>query len=33
MGVADQVWGDYPVYYKQPIRVCIRLHMRSTYTI
>jgi hypothetical protein len=18
-----QVWGDYPIYYKQPIRVCI----------
>lgn len=22
MGVADHVWGEYPVYYKQPIRVC-----------
>lgn len=22
MGVADKVWGDYPVYYKQPLRVC-----------
>ena len=22
MGVADKVWGDYPVYYKQPVRVC-----------
>lgn len=20
MGVTDKVWGDYPVYYKQPIR-------------
>ncbi|KAF5213389.1 hypothetical protein FOB63_000195 [Clavispora lusitaniae] len=20
MGVADHVWGEYPVYYKQPIR-------------
>ena len=22
MGVAEKVWGDYPVYYKQPFRVC-----------
>lgn len=21
MGVTEKVWGDYPVYYKQPIRV------------
>jgi len=21
---SEKVWGDYPTYYKQPIRVCIR---------
>lgn len=26
MGVADKVWGDYPVYYKQPLRVCNIFH-------
>ncbi|CAH6723483.1 putative NADH-ubiquinone oxidoreductase 9.5 kDa subunit [[Candida] jaroonii] len=28
MGVADQVWGDYPVYYKQPIR-WLRYHAHT----
>lgn len=22
----DKVWGDYPVYYKQPVRVCIYIN-------
>ncbi|RKP30077.1 hypothetical protein METBISCDRAFT_31208 [Metschnikowia bicuspidata] len=28
MGVADKVWGDYPVYYKQPLR-WIRYHAHT----
>lgn len=24
MGVGDQIWGEYPVYYKQPLRVCTK---------
>lgn len=26
MGVAEKVWGEYPVYYKQPIRVCLSIY-------
>ncbi|OBA22567.1 hypothetical protein METBIDRAFT_38725 [Metschnikowia bicuspidata var. bicuspidata NRRL YB-4993] len=28
MGVAEKVWGDYPVYYKQPIR-WVRYHAHT----
>lgn len=29
MTTTDKVWGDYPVYYKQPYRVCIRIKSRA----